>query len=62
VARWAFLGPEGTFTEEALLSLGEPGVEPVACATIADVFEAVESADCASGIVPRHTKRVWFPL
>jgi prephenate dehydratase len=52
VARWAFLGPEGTFTEEALLSLGEPGVEPVACATIADVFEAVESADTASGIVP----------
>ncbi len=52
MARWAFLGPEGTHTEEALLSLEEPGVEPVACATIGDVFAAVASGDCANGIVP----------
>jgi prephenate dehydratase len=52
VTRWAFLGPEGTFTEEALLSIDAPDIEPVACATIADVFEAVESADCANGVVP----------
>jgi prephenate dehydratase len=52
MARWAFLGPEGTFTEEALLSLAEPGVQPVACATIADVFDAVDSGDCEGGVVP----------
>jgi prephenate dehydratase len=51
-ARWAFLGPEGTFTEEALLSLGMPDIEPVAQATIADVFDAVESGECEGGVVP----------
>jgi prephenate dehydratase len=50
--RWAFLGPAGTFSEEALLRLDEPDVEPVPCPTIADVFEAVESGDCVHGIVP----------
>ena len=32
-ARWAFLGPAGTFSEEALLSLGIDDVEPVPCST-----------------------------
>ncbi len=52
MARRAFLGPAGTFTEEALLSLGTEGVEPVPCATIGEVFAAVASGDCDSGVVP----------
>lgn len=52
MARRAFLGPAGTFTEEALLSLGTDGVEPVPCATIGEVFAAVTSGDCESGVVP----------
>jgi prephenate dehydratase len=52
MARRAFLGPAGTFTEEALLSLGVDGVEPVACATIGEVFAAVASGDCETGVVP----------
>jgi prephenate dehydratase len=50
--RRAFLGPAGTFTEEALLSLGTEGVEPVPCATIGEVFAAVASGDCTDGVVP----------
>lgn len=52
MVRRAFLGPAGTFTEEALLSLGVEGVEPVPCATIGEVFSAVTSGDCESGLVP----------
>jgi prephenate dehydratase len=52
MARRAFLGPAGTFTEEALLSLGVDGVEPVPYATIGEVFAAVASGDCESGVVP----------
>lgn len=52
MSRRAFLGPAGTFTEEALLSLGTEGVEPVPFARIADVFAAVASGDCDSGVVP----------
>ena len=40
--RYAFLGPAGTFSEEALLTLGIDDLEPVACASIGEVFEAVE--------------------
>jgi len=50
--RRAFLGPAGTFTEEALLSLGTDGIEPVPCATIGEVFAAVASGDCSEGVVP----------
>jgi prephenate dehydratase len=52
MARRAFLGPAGTFTEEALLSLGMDGVEPVPFATIGEVFAAVTGGDCESGVVP----------
>jgi prephenate dehydratase len=48
----AFLGPAGTFTEEALLSLGIEGVEPLPCATIGEVFAAVTSGAAESGVVP----------
>jgi prephenate dehydratase len=50
--RRAFLGPAGTFTEEALLSLGVEDVEPVPYATIGEVFAAVASGECESGVVP----------
>jgi prephenate dehydratase len=50
--RRAFLGPAGTFTEEALLSLGVEGIEPLPCATIGEVFAAVSSGAAESGVVP----------
>ncbi len=50
--RYAFLGPAGTFSEEALLTLGIADLEPVACASIGDVFEAVERGQADAGIVP----------
>jgi prephenate dehydratase len=52
VSRWAFLGPAGTHSEEALLSLAEPGVEPVACPSIEEVFATVEAGDADLGIAP----------
>lgn len=50
--RYAFLGPEGTYSEEALLGLGVPDLEPVPLTTIPDVFLAVESGKADFGIVP----------
>jgi prephenate dehydratase len=52
MTRYAFLGPSGTFTEEALLSLHIPDLEAIACSSIEDVFAAVEDGRAASGIVP----------
>lgn len=52
MTRYAFLGPAGTHSEEALLSLGLPDVEPVACSTIADVFAAVEDGRADACIAP----------
>jgi prephenate dehydratase len=51
--RVAFLGPRGTFSEEALL--GEPDLavaEHVAVRQIADVFLAVERGDADVGLAP----------
>lgn len=50
--RYAFLGPAGTFSEEALLSLGIEDLEPVPCTTIEEVFEAVERGQADGGVVP----------
>lgn len=50
--RYAFLGPSGTFSEEALLSLDIEDLETVECATIAEVFEAVERGRADGGVVP----------
>lgn len=50
--RYAFLGPAGTFSEEALLALGIEDLEPVPCATIPEVFEAVERGQAEGGVVP----------
>ena len=52
MVRYAFLGPAGTFSEEALLALGVEDLEPVECATIAEVFEAVERGRVEGGVVP----------
>lgn len=52
MVRYAFLGPAGTFSEEALLALDVPDVEPVECSTIGEVFEAVERGRAACGVVP----------
>lgn len=52
MTRFAYLGPEGTHTHEALLALGIEGLEPVACSTIPEVFVAVERGKADLGIVP----------
>ena len=51
--RVAFLGPEGTFTEEALLA--HPSATPLApfpFPTIEDVMDAVSSGEAELGVVP----------
>ncbi|MGV8084356.1 MAG: prephenate dehydratase [Coriobacteriia bacterium] len=50
--RYAYLGPAGTFSEEALLSIGLPDLEPVPCTTIPEVFELVEHGRVDGGVVP----------
>jgi len=52
-ARVGYLGPEGTFSEEALLASVEEGaVEPVALATIHDAVIAVSRGDVRWSLVP----------
>ncbi len=52
-ARVGYLGPEGTFTEEALLaSARESSVEPVAQRTIYDTVAALESGEVDWAVVP----------
>lgn len=49
----AYLGPPGTFTEEALIATPEcAGAEPVAMATIPEVISSVERGAVARGVVP----------
>ena len=50
--RYAYLGPAGTFTAEALRTLGIEGLEEVPCASIEEVFATVERGDAEAGIVP----------
>jgi prephenate dehydratase len=53
VARVAFLGPPGTFTEEALLSEEDVAAEELLPrASIPEVIEAVEQGEVDLGIVP----------
>ncbi|MBA2638382.1 MAG: prephenate dehydratase [Solirubrobacterales bacterium] len=49
--RVAYLGPEGTFSEEAALA-GAPGAVLVPVATVADAVEAVGSGDADRAVVP----------
>ncbi len=51
--RIGFLGPEGTFTEEALLGQADLArAEPVAFATLVEVLEAVRLGEVDAGFVP----------
>jgi len=51
--RYGYLGPPGTFTEEALLSLPDAReAETVPYATVPEVVRAVEAGDVEAGIVP----------
>jgi prephenate dehydratase len=50
LARVGYLGPEGSFSHEAVLTLAD--VEPVACASIADVLAGVADGSLDSGLVP----------
>src|SRR5574340_572746 len=52
MTRIAFLGPAGTFSEVAALSLGISDTEPVSCVSIPEVFEAVERGKVDIGVVP----------
>ncbi len=52
MTRYAFLGPAGTFSEEALFSLAVEDLEPVECTSISEVFEAVERGRADAGVVP----------
>ena len=51
--RVAFLGPEGTFTEEALFAAaGREGIEPVPLPTIYECVMAVAAGDAVRALVP----------
>jgi prephenate dehydratase len=52
-ARYAYLGPEGTFSEAALRSLpAAQGVERVPCVSVGDALDAVRRGDVAAALVP----------
>ena len=48
----AFLGPEGTFTQQAAFKHFGHAAKTVPVATIAEIFSAVETGLCPFGIVP----------
>jgi chorismate mutase/prephenate dehydratase len=50
--RVAYLGPAGTFSEQALLKHFGSGVDPIACPTIDEVFRATEAGTVDFGVVP----------
>lgn len=50
--RVAYLGPPGTFTEEALLSLGIPDLEEMPLGSITECFEAVRDGRVPEALVP----------
>jgi prephenate dehydratase len=50
--RVAYLGPRGTFSEEALLATAPPGAEPVPLPTVDAVVRAVEDGAADRGVVP----------
>ncbi len=49
--RISYLGPEGTFTEEALRLL-EPGAEQLSCANVTAALNAVRSGEADGAVVP----------
>ncbi len=50
--RAAYLGPPGTFSEEALLASAPGGVDPVPYATVPDVVRAVQAGETELGLAP----------
>ncbi len=50
--RVAYLGPEGTFTHEAVQILFPHGEERIPCPSIPETFSAVTSEECDYGVVP----------
>ncbi len=50
--RLGYLGPEGTFSEEALLATAPPDADAVGFPTIHDVTVAVAAGDVQRGLVP----------
>jgi len=48
----AFLGPEGTFTQQAAFKHFGHAVKTVPSATINEIFNSVESGNCQFGVVP----------
>src|SRR5580693_9136724 len=54
--RYAYLGPEGTFTEAAVAALARSrsggDVQPVPCATIGATLEAVRAGEADRAVVP----------
>jgi chorismate mutase/prephenate dehydratase len=48
----AFLGPVGTFTEQAMLNYFGSSIEPVACAGFEEIFRATEAGSADFGVVP----------
>lgn len=52
VARVAFLGPVGTFSEAAVFAVFGRSVEGVPCASIDEVFRATEAGTSDFGVVP----------
>jgi prephenate dehydratase len=52
-ARYAYLGPEGTFSEAALRSLpAAEGAERLPCVSVADAMDAVRRGEVAAALVP----------
>jgi chorismate mutase/prephenate dehydratase len=50
--RVAFLGPVGTFSEQAVAAQFGQGVDPVPCASFDEVFRATETGSADFGVVP----------
>jgi len=50
--RWAFLGPRGTHSEEAVRALAPIGVEPLPLATVREAIMAVRGGAAARAVVP----------
>lgn len=50
--RVAYLGPRGTYSEEATIKQFGSAVDPEACASIGEVFHRVESGFAGYGVVP----------
>ena len=48
----AFLGPQGTFTQQAAIKHFGSAVKTVPAVTINDIFSAVENGNCQFGVVP----------